>query len=125
VSGIPITELLPPDRIQATIDRTRHGGAEIVSLLKQGGAYYAPAAATCAMVESIVLGQSRILPTAAYLTGQYGLDDVYLGVPCQLGKGGVERIIELTLTPSEQEALRQSAASVKQSLNQALALLLT
>jgi len=126
VSGIPVTELLPPDRIQAAIDRTRHGGAEIVSLLKQGGAYYAPAAATCAMVESIVLGQSRILPTAAYLTGQYGLEDVYLGVPCQLGKGGVERIIELAaLTPAEQDALMRSAASVKQSLNQALALLLT
>lgn len=125
VSGIPVTELLPADRLQAIIDRTRNGGAEIVALLKQGGAYYAPAAATCAMVESILLGQSRILPTAAYLDGPYGLADLYLGVPCQLGKGGVERIIELTLTPSEQEALRQSAASVKQSLNQALALLLT
>ena len=124
VSGIPVTELLPPDRIQAVIDRTRHGGAEIVSLLKQGGAYYAPAAATCAMVESILLGQSRILPTAAYLDGQYGLEDLYLGVPCQLGKGGVDRIIELALTPAEQEDLRRSAASVKQNLNVALATLL-
>ncbi len=125
VSGIPVTELLPPDRIQSAIERTRNGGAEIVSLLKQGGAYYAPAAATCAMVESILLGQSRILPTAAYLEGQYGLDDLYLGVPCQLGKRGVERIIELTLTPEEEEALKQSAASVKASLNGALAALLS
>lgn len=124
VSGIPVTELLPPERIQAAMDRTRYGGAEIVSLLKQGGAYYAPAAATCAMVESILLGQSRLLPTAAYLTGQYGLEDLYLGVPCRLGKGGVEGIIELTLTPAEQEALERSAASVKQSLTMALATLL-
>lgn len=125
VSGIPVTELLPADRIQAAIDRTRHGGAEIVSLLKQGGAFYAPAAATCAMVESILLGQSRILPTAAYLEGQYGLDDLYLGVPCQLGKSGVERIIDLALTPAEQEELTRSAASVKQTLTLALATLLT
>lgn len=125
VSGIPVAELLPPERIQAAIERTRQGGAEIVSLLKQGGAYYAPAAATCAMVESILLGQSRILPTAAYLEGQYGLDDLYLGVPCQLGKRGVERIIELTLTPAEEEALKQSAASVKANLNGALAALLS
>jgi malate dehydrogenase len=125
VSGIPVIELLPPDRIQAAIEHTRQGGAEIVSLLKQGGAYYAPAAATCAMVESILLGQSRILPTSAYLEGQYGLDDLYLGVPCQLGKRGVERIIELTLTPAEEEALKRSAASVKANLNGALAALLS
>ncbi|MEB3290860.1 MAG: malate dehydrogenase [Leptolyngbya sp.] len=124
VSGIPVTELLPPDRIQAAIDRTRHGGAEIVGLLKQGGAFYAPAAAACTMVESMVLGQSRILPTAAYLDGAYGLTDLYLGVPCQLGKGGVERVIELALTPLEQASLRQAATAVKENLNLALATLL-
>lgn len=123
VSGIPVTELLTPDRLQAIIERTRHGGAEIVSLLKQGGAYYAPAAATQAMVESILLGQSRILPTAAYLDGIYGLENLYLGVPCQLGRSGIDRIIELTLTPEEQSALHQSAAAVKQNLNKALAAL--
>lgn len=121
VSGIPVTALLPTDRLQALVERTRNGGAEIVALLKQGGAYYAPAAATCAMVESILLGQNRILPVAAYLEGQYGLSDLYMGVPCQLGRHGVERIIDLALTPSEQDALQRSAASVKQTLSLALA----
>jgi malate dehydrogenase len=125
VSGIPVTELLPPDRIQIAIDRTRHGGAEIVARLKQGGAFYAPAAAACAMVESIVLGQSRILPVAAYLDGVYGLTDLYLGVPCQLGKGGVARVIELSLNPAEQAALMASAVVVKENLNLALAALLS
>ncbi|QQE65816.1 malate dehydrogenase [Leptolyngbya sp. BL0902] len=125
VSGIPVTELLPPDRIQAAIDRTRQGGAEIVALLKQGGAFYGPAAAACAMVESIVLGQSRILPAAAYLDGQYGLADLYLGTPCQLGKGGVERVIELALTPAEQAELGRSAVAVKDNLNLALATLMS
>ena len=123
VSGIPVTELVPQERLQAIIDRTRNGGAEIVQLLKQGGAYYAPASATCVMVESILLGQSRILPIAAYLDGQYGLEDLYLGVPCRLGKQGIEGIIELTLTAEEQTALKRSAESVKGTVSTALAAL--
>ncbi len=123
VNGIPVAELLPADRLQALIDRTRNGGAEIVQLLKQGGAYYAPASSACVMVESMLLNQRRILPLAAHLTGQYGLDGLYLGVPCRLGQGGVEEILELSLTPAEQAALERSAASVKEQLPQALALL--
>jgi malate dehydrogenase len=120
VSGIPVSELLPADRLQQIIERTRNGGAEIVQLLKQGGAYYAPAAATCVMVESMVLGQSRILPVAAYLEGQYGLEDVYLGVPCRLGRRGIEGILELSLTVAEQEALKVSAEAVKRNITMAL-----
>lgn len=123
VSGIPVTELVPAPRMEALIDRTRNGGAEIVQLLKQGGAYYAPASSACVMVESMLLNQRRILPMAAHLTGQYGLHDLYLGVPCRLGQGGIEAILELTLTPTEQTALEQSAASVKEQMPQALALL--
>jgi malate dehydrogenase len=123
VSGIPVTELVPAPRLEQLMERTRNGGAEIVQLLKQGGAYYAPASSACAMVESILLNQRRILPLAAHLTGQYGLDDLYLGVPCRLGQGGVEEILELTLTPAEQAALERSAAAVKEQMPQALALL--
>ncbi|PZV01036.1 MAG: malate dehydrogenase [Leptolyngbya sp.] len=123
VNGIPVAELLPAPRLQALIDRTRNGGAEIVQLLKQGGAYYAPASSAYAMVESMLLNQRRILPLAAHLTGQYGLSDLYLGVPCRLGQGGIEEILELSLTPSEQAALERSAASVKEQIPLALALL--
>jgi malate dehydrogenase len=123
VSGVPVTELLPADRLAALIDRTRNGGAEIVQLLKHGGAYYAPASAACAMVASMLHNQRRLLPTAAYLSGQYGLQDLYLGVPCRLGRGGVEAILELSLTAAEQEALARSAASVKEQLPGALAAL--
>ncbi|MGB3200323.1 MAG: malate dehydrogenase [Nodosilinea sp.] len=123
VSGIPVAELLSADRLAALIDRTRSGGAEIVQLLKQGGAYYAPASSACVMVEAILRHQRCILPLAAHLTGQYGLDDLYLGVPCRLGQGGVEEILELSLTASEQEALTRSAASVKEQLQGALTLL--
>lgn len=124
VSGIPITELLSPSTLDRLIDRTRNGGAEIVQLLKQGGAYYAPASSVCVMVESILLNQSRILPVAAFLEGQYGLHDLYLGVPCRLGKKGVETILELSLTLEEQSALLQSAASVKKNLQLATTALL-
>jgi malate dehydrogenase len=124
VSGIPVTELLPEARLHQIIERTRNGGAEIVQLLKQGGAYYAPASSTCVMVEAILLGQSRLLPVAAYLEGQYGLEDLYLGVPCRLGKKGIERSLELSLTPAEQDALKHSANSVKQNVQAALATLL-
>ncbi len=123
VSGIPVTELIPAPRLGELIERTRNGGAEIVQLLKQGGAYYAPASAAYVMVEAMLLNQRRILPIAAHLTGQYGLDDLYLGVPCRLGQGGIEDILELTLTPGEQAALVRSAASVKDQIPQALALL--
>lgn len=123
VSGIPVTELLPADRLAALIDRTRNGGAEIVQLLKQGGAYYAPASSACVMVEAILLNQRRILPMAAYLTGQYGLSDLYLGVPCRLGQEGIEAIFELSLTVEEQAALGRSAAAVQEQLQQALAIL--
>lgn len=124
VSGIPVTELLPAARLHELIERTRNGGAEIVQLLKQGGAYYAPASSVCVMVESILLNQSRILPVAAYLEGQYGLEGLYLGVPCRLGKKGIETILELSLTPAEQAALQQSAGAVKENIQKALATLL-
>ena len=124
VSGIPVNELLPPQIVDRLIERTRNGGAEIVQLLKQGGAYYAPASSVCVMVESILLNQSRILPVASYLEGQYGLNDLYLGVPCRLGKSGVEKILELGLTTEEQESLSRSAASVKANVQKALSTLL-
>ncbi|MGF1517299.1 MAG: malate dehydrogenase [Nodosilinea sp.] len=123
VSGIPVTELIPAPRLGELIERTRNGGAEIVQLLKQGGAYYAPASSTYVMVEAMLLNQRRILPIAAHLTGQYGLDDLYLGVPGRLGQGGVEDILELTLTLEEQAALARSAASIKDQIPQVLALL--
>ena len=123
VSGIPVGELLSADRLAALIDRTRNGGAEVVELLQQGGAYYAPASSACAMVAAILGNQRRILPLAAHLTGQYGLDDLYLGVPCRLGQGGIEEILELSLSAEEQAALVRSAASVKAQLPAVLALL--
>lgn len=124
VSGIPVNELLPPQILDRLIERTRNGGAEIVQLLKQGGAYYAPASSVCVMVESILLNQSRILPVASYLDGQYGLNDLYLGVPCRLGKSGAEKILELDLTTEEQESLSRSAASVQANVQKALSTLL-
>jgi malate dehydrogenase len=123
VSGIPITDLLPADRLATLIDRTRNGGAEIVQLLKQGGAYYAPASSAAVMVEAMLYNQHRILPLAAYLQGQYGIHDLYLGVPCRLGQGGVEDILELSLTEAEQKALARSAAAVQEQVQAALPLL--
>ena len=123
VSGIPVTELMSAERLRELIDRTRNGGAEIVQLLKQGGAYYAPASSACVMVEAMLLNQRRILPAAAYLQGQYGLEDLYLGVPCRLGRAGVESVLDLSLTGEEQAALERSAAAVKDQLQGALALL--
>lgn len=123
VNGIPLSHLLPADKIQQLVERTRHGGAEIVNHLKTGGAYYAPAAATASMVTAILQNQSAILPVSAYLDGQYGLDDIYLGVPCHLNSNGVGSIVELALTADEQAALDASAASVRQTLEQALPLL--
>ncbi len=112
VAGIPITELLSEDRIAALVERTANGGAEIVSLLKTGSAYYAPASAAVEMAEAILKDKKKILPCAAYLQGEYGIDDLFIGVPVKLGAGGIEQIIEIKLTAEEESALKKSAASV-------------
>lgn len=114
VAGIPITELLPPERIEALVRRTRDGGAEIVNLLRTGSAYYAPAAAVVEMVEAILKDKKKILPCAAYLRGQYGIHGLYVGVPVKLGRGGVEQVLEIRLTPEEQAAFHRSAAAVRE-----------
>ena len=114
VSGIPITELMSPERIEALVKRTANGGAEIVSLLKTGSAYYAPSAASVEMVEAIFKDKKKILPCAAYLEGEYGIHGLYVGVPVKLGKNGIEEIIQIKLTAEEQAALNKSAASVKE-----------
>jgi malate dehydrogenase len=114
VAGIPITELLPPERIEALVARTRSGGAEIVSLLKTGRAYYAPASAAVEMSESILKDRKKILPCAAYLDGEYGIKGLFVGVPVKLGAGGIEQIIEIKLTPEERTALEKSAAAVRE-----------
>ena len=116
ISGIPLTQFLGEDRIEALIERTRKGGAEIVGHLKTGSAYYAPSAAAVQMAEAIVKDKRRILPCAAYLEGEYGHEGIFLGVPCQLGKGGLQRIIEVELTESEVEALASSAAAVHETI---------
>jgi len=113
VKGIQMTELLPKKKIDALIERTRNGGAEIVSLLKSGSAYYAPAAATFQMIKSILLDERRMLPCAAYLNGEYGVKDIYMGVPVILGREGVERIIEIKLTREEKAQFRKSCTSVR------------
>jgi malate dehydrogenase len=120
VSGIPITELMEPATIDRLIERTRNGGAEIVGLLQTGGAYYAPASSVCLMVQTILLNQPRILPITTYLQGEYGLSDLFLGMPTRLGREGIEKIFELTLTESEKEALSQSAQKVRQNIDRAL-----
>jgi malate dehydrogenase len=114
VAGIPITELIPKDRIDAIVQRTRDGGAEIVKYLRTGSAYYAPSAATVEMVEAILKDKKKILPCAAYLEGEYGLRGYYIGVPCKLGARGLEQIIEIKLTPEEDAALKKSAEAVKE-----------
>jgi malate dehydrogenase len=113
VGGIPVTQLIPPDRLERIVERTRNGGAEIVGLLKTGSAYYAPAAATAQMVEAIVRDKKRLLPVAAYCGQEYGVGGYYVGVPVVLGAGGVERIIELDLSDVERAALQRSIESVK------------
>ncbi|GBF81165.1 malate dehydrogenase [Aphanothece sacrum] len=120
VNGIPITELLDEITINRLVERTRNGGAEIVKLLQTGGAYYAPASSACLMVETILRNQSRLLPTAAYLQGEYGLNDIFLGVPCLLGCSGVKQILEVTLTEIEKQALNTSATSVRKNIQLAL-----
>lgn len=115
--GIPLEKLLPTDRIEAIVNRTRKGGGEIVRLLGNGSAYYAPAAAIVEMVEAILKDQRRILPAIAYLDGEYGFHDLYLGVPTILGANGIERVLELELTEAETAALQRSADSVRSVLN--------
>ena len=112
-AGIPIAELLPPDEIDSIIQRTRDGGAEIVNLLKTGSAFYAPSAAVAQMVDSIALDKRRILPCAALLEGEYGVDGLFIGVPVILGSNGIERILEINLTDEEQAQLKHSADAVQ------------
>jgi malate dehydrogenase len=114
VGGVPITELLSQDRVEAIVERTRNGGAEIVQLLQSGSAYYAPSAASAEMVDAILLDQKRILPCAAYLQGEYGIEDLFVGVPVKLGASGVEEVIELDLQEDEIEDLKSSAGAVKE-----------
>ena len=113
-AGIPIGELLPQDQIEAIIQRTRDGGAEIVNLLKTGSAFYAPSAAVAQMVDSIALDKRRILPCAALLEGQYGIDGLFIGVPVILGGGGIERVLEISLTGDEQAMLKHSSDAVQE-----------
>ncbi len=112
VSGVPLTSLLSKKRIAALVERTRKGGGEIVALLKTGSAYYAPAAAAVQMAEAILKNQRRVVPVSAYLTGEYGLNDIYFGVPVILGAGGIEKIITLKLSKEEEAMLQKSAAAV-------------
>jgi malate dehydrogenase len=114
VAGVPITELMSPERIDALATRTRNGGAEIVGLLKTGSAYYAPASAAVEMAESILKDKKKILPCAAFLEGEYGISGLFVGVPVKLGRNGIEQVIALKLTADEQKALEKSAAAVKE-----------
>src|SRR3989441_8835279 len=116
VSGIPVRQLLDQATLDKIVDRTRNGGAEIVAFLKTGSAYYAPSAAVVQMVEAIVRDKKRILPCAAWLQGEYGLSGMYCGVPCKLGRTGLEKIVDVKLSPDEQAALKKSAEAVKQTM---------
>jgi len=116
VSGIPITKLMSQEKIDAIVERTRKGGGEIVALLKTGSAFYAPAASAVRMAQSILRDEKQLLPCAALLTGQYGLNDIYMGVPCSLGKGGVESILELDITDAEKASLHKSAEEVRSGI---------
>jgi malate dehydrogenase len=113
VSGIPVSQLIAPDKLEAILTRTRNGGAEIVGFLKTGSAYYAPSAAAVQMVEAIALDKRRILPCSAWLQGEFGLRDVFCGVPCKLGRNGLERIVEIRLTDAERAELVKSAEAVR------------
>ena len=117
VGGVPLGKLLPKEKLDAIIKRTREGGAELVALYKTGSAYFAPAAAAIAMAESYLLDRKRVLPCAAYLSGQYGLENCFFGVPAQIGAGGVERVLELELTAEEKAALGKSYQSVKKTVD--------
>jgi malate dehydrogenase len=117
IGGIPLTEFLAQEKIEAIVARTRKGGGEIVKLLGDGSAYYAPAAGTIQMVEAILKDQKRVLPVTAYLEGEYGLSNMFVGVPAVLGAGGVEKVIEVELNETERGMLRKSAASVRATLD--------
>ncbi|HET7676563.1 MAG TPA: malate dehydrogenase [Candidatus Limnocylindrales bacterium] len=114
VAGVPITELLPPERIEALVQRTRDGGAEIVGLLKTGSAFYAPAASTFQMVDAILNDRRTVLPCAAYLQGEYGIDGLFVGVPVKLGRGGLLDIVQIELTADERAAFERSAGAVRE-----------
>jgi malate dehydrogenase len=116
-AGIPITELLPKEVVDQIVTRTANGGAEIVSLLKTGSAYYAPSAATVEMVEAILKDKKKILPCAAYLEGEYGINGLFVGVPVKLGANGIEEIIQINLTTEERAALQKSAGAVQELIN--------
>ncbi|HZI18499.1 MAG TPA: malate dehydrogenase, partial [Pyrinomonadaceae bacterium] len=116
-AGIPVTKLLSQEQLDAIVKRTANGGAEIVSLLKTGSAYYAPSSASVEMAEAILKDKKKILPCAAYLEGEYGIQNLYVGVPCKLGARGLEQIIEIDLTAEERIALQKSAASVQELIN--------
>lgn len=116
VAGFPLADILPADRLEAIVERTRKGGGEIVSLLKTGSAYYAPAAAVTQMVDAILKDKHLIVPAAAYLSGEYGLKDIFFGAPVQLGRKGVEKILEYSLAPEELAALQKSAAGVAENI---------
>jgi malate dehydrogenase len=116
VSGIPVTQLITKDKLDAIVTRTRNGGAEIVNFLKTGSAYYAPSAAAVQMAEAIVLDKKRVLPCAAWLTGEYGLKNVFCGVPVKLGRRGLEQILEVSLTAEERADLHKSAAAVADTM---------
>ena len=118
VSGIPLTELLSTERIEAISERTRQGGGEIVKLLKSGSAFYAPGVAVAEMCQSIVRDEKRILPVCAHLSGQYGYKDVFVGVPVVLGRGGVEKVVELHLNDAERKLLDKSVASVREGIDE-------
>ncbi len=117
VSGIPVTQLMSKEKLDAIVERTRSGGAEIVKYLKTGSAYYAPSAAAVQMCEAIVRDQKRILPCAAWLEGEYGMSGLFLGVPCKLGRAGLESILEVTLTDEERAALEKSAEAVREPMS--------
>ena len=114
VGGVPVGTLIKPDRLEQIVQRARQGGAEIVGLLKTGSAFQAPSAAVVQMVDAILLDRKMILPCSAYLQGEYGIDDLFVGVPCRLGAGGIEEIIEIELGPNEREALQRTASSVRE-----------
>jgi malate dehydrogenase len=117
IAGVPLREYLPSDKLEAIVNRTRKGGAEVINLLKTGSAYYAPAAALSQMVEAILKDKHLIVPCAAYMQGEYGLKDMFFGVPVQLGRKGIERIVEYKLDPEEKTAFEKSAESVKETIH--------
>jgi malate dehydrogenase len=116
VAGVPLNEMLPADKLTAIVDRTRKGGGEIVALLKQGSAFYAPSAAIAQMAESIIKNKNLILPCSIYLQGEYGLKDIFFGVPAQLGNKGLVKVIEYKLNADEKAMVEKSAVEVKESI---------